>query len=143
MLDIEEPQWCYDNFINYQSLKAADNIRQHLSHIMDNFNLKRISTEMTSNDYLNILKSLTVRFFIQVKLFLIILRYTCSIIILNYFYKVAHLENTGYYSTIKDNQTVQLYPSTLLGYKPKWIIYNECLLTTKNYLKTVGEIERK
>lgn len=67
ILDNEDPQWCYDNFINYRSLKSADNVRQQLSRIMDRFNLKRTSTEFTSKDYyLNIRKSLTTGFFMQV-----------------------------------------------------------------------------
>jgi pre-mRNA-splicing factor ATP-dependent RNA helicase DHX15/PRP43 len=39
--------------------------------------------------------------------------------------KVAHLERTGHYLTIKDNQNVQLHPSTCLDHKPEWVIYNE------------------
>ncbi|KAJ8316964.1 hypothetical protein KUTeg_004868 [Tegillarca granosa] len=31
----EDPQWCYDNFVNYRSLKSADNVRQQLARIMD------------------------------------------------------------------------------------------------------------
>lgn len=144
MLDNEEPQWCYDNFINYRSLKSADNVRQQLSRIMDRFNLKRTSTEFTSKDYyLNIRKSLTTGFFMQVILVLIVLRNKYSIIIFNYFCKVAHLERTGHYLTIKDNQTVQLHPSTVLGHKPEWVIYNEFVLTTKNYIRTVSEVKRK
>jgi len=69
-LDNEDPQWCYDNFINYRSLKSGDNVRQQLSRIMDRFNLKRTSTEFTSKDYyLNIRKSLTTGFFMQVRYF--------------------------------------------------------------------------
>ena len=32
---MEDPQWCYDNFVNYRSLKSADNVRQQLCRIMD------------------------------------------------------------------------------------------------------------
>lgn len=66
--DMEDPQWCYDNFINYRSLKSADNVRQQLSRIMDRFNLKRTSTDFSSKDYyLNIRKALVNGFFMQVK----------------------------------------------------------------------------
>ena len=89
--DNEDPQWCYENFVNYRSLKSADNVRQQLARIMDRFNLKRTSTEFTSKDYyINIRKALVEGFFMQ----------------------VAHLERTGHYLTIKDNQIVQLHPST-------------------------------
>ncbi|KAL1439981.1 hypothetical protein MTO96_009805 [Rhipicephalus appendiculatus] len=116
----EDTQWCYDNFINYRSMKSADNVRQQLSRIMDRFNLRRTSTEFTSKDYyINIRKTLVSGFFMQ----------------------VAHLERTGHYLTIKDNQVVQLHPSTCLDHKPEWVVYNEFVLTTKNYIRTVTDIK--
>lgn len=118
----EDPQWCYENFVNYRSLKSADNVRQQLARIMDRFNLKRTSTEFTSKDYyINIRKALVQGFFMQ----------------------VAHLERTGHYLTIKDNQIVQLHPSTCLDHKPDWVMYNEFVLTTKNYIRTVTDVKRK
>ncbi|KAF7407921.1 hypothetical protein HZH66_002458 [Vespula vulgaris] len=118
--NLEDPQWCYDNFVNYRSLKSGDNVRQQLSRIMDRFALKRTSTDFTSKDYyINIRKALVNGFFMQ----------------------VAHLERTGHYLTIKDNQIVQLHPSTCLDHKPEWVIYNEFVLTTKNYIRTVTDIK--
>merc|ERR1712024_208959 len=73
--NMEDPQWCYDNFVNYRSLKSADNVRQQLCRIMDRFNLKRTSTDFTSKDYyLNIRKALCSGFFMQVTLTTIPLR---------------------------------------------------------------------
>ena len=90
--NMEDPQWCYDNFVNYRSivtggsillsvtfifrsLKSADNVRQQLCRIMDRFNLKRTSTDFTSKDYyLNIRKALCSGFFMQVTLNTIPLR---------------------------------------------------------------------
>jgi HrpA-like RNA helicase len=54
---------------------------------------------------------------------------------------VAHLERTGHYLTIKDNQIVQLHPSTCLDHKPEWVLYNEFVLTTKNYVRTVTDVK--
>jgi len=54
---------------------------------------------------------------------------------------VAHLERTGHYLTVKDNQIVQLHPSTCLDHKPEWVLYNEFVLTTKNYIRTVTDIK--
>lgn len=66
-IDFEDPQWCYDNFVNYRSLKSGDNVRQQLSRIMDRFCLKRTSTDFTSKDYyINIRKALVNGFFMQV-----------------------------------------------------------------------------
>ena len=56
-------------------------------------------------------------------------------------FQVAHLERTGHYLTIKDNQIVQLHPSTCLDHKPEWVLYNEFVLTTKNYIRTVTDVK--
>ena len=34
--------------------------------------------------------------------------------------QVAHLERTGHYLTVKDNQMVYLHPSTCLSHQPEW-----------------------
>lgn len=36
--------------------------------------------------------------------------------------QVAHLERTGHYLTVKDNQMVYLHPSTCLDHKPEWYV---------------------
>ncbi|KRZ12155.1 putative pre-mRNA-splicing factor ATP-dependent RNA helicase DHX15 [Trichinella zimbabwensis] len=116
----EDVQWCYDNFINYRNIKNADNVRLQLSRIMDRLGLKRKSTEFTSRDYYtNIRKALVSGFFMQ----------------------VAHLERNGSYLTVKDNQVVQLHPSTVLDHKPEWVLYNEFVLTSKNYIRTVTDVK--
>ncbi|XP_047124124.1 putative pre-mRNA-splicing factor ATP-dependent RNA helicase PRP1 [Hydra vulgaris] len=116
----EEAQWCYDNFLNVRSLKSADNVRQQLARIMDRFSLKRTSTDFNSRDYyVNIRKALVTGFFMQ----------------------IAHLEKTGHYLTVKDNQVVQLHPSTCLDHKPEWVLYNEFVLTTKNYIRTCTDVK--
>eukprot|EP00731_Ephydatia_muelleri_P020961 Em0013g688a len=116
----EDPQWCYENFVSNRSLKSADNVRDQLARIMDRFNLKRTSTEFTSKDYyINIRKALVSGFFMQ----------------------VAHLERSGHYLSVKDNQVVQLHPSTCLDHKPEWVLYNEFVLTTKNYIRTCVDIK--
>lgn len=115
----EDPQWCYQNFINYRTMKTADTVRTQLSRVMDKFNLRRVSTDFKSRDYyLNIRKALVAGFFMQ----------------------VAHLERSGHYVTVKDNQLVNLHPSTVLDHKPEWALYNEFVLTTKNFIRTVTDV---
>lgn len=97
-------------------------MRTQLGRIMDRFNLTKTSTDFKSKDYyVNIRKALVEGFFMQ----------------------VAHLQRNGQYLTIKDNQTVQLHPSTCMDHKPEWVIYNEFVLTTKNYIRTVSDVKRK
>ncbi|XP_065828061.1 putative pre-mRNA-splicing factor ATP-dependent RNA helicase PRP1 isoform X2 [Oscarella lobularis] len=116
----EDPKWCYENFLQYRALKSADNVREQLARIMDRFSLPKTSTPFTSKDYYtNIRKAL----------------------VQGYFMQVAHLERSGHYLTVKDNQVVQLHPSTCLDHKPEWVVYNEFVLTTKNYIRTVTDIK--
>ncbi|KAL5700331.1 RNA helicase [Ranunculus cassubicifolius] len=53
---------------------------------------------------------------------------------------VAHLERTGHYLTVKDNQVVHLHPSNCLDHKPEWVIYNEYVLTSRNFIRTVTDV---
>ncbi|KAL6504980.1 hypothetical protein OROGR_024797 [Orobanche gracilis] len=115
----EDPQWCYENFVNHRALKSADNVRQQLARIMARFNLKLCSTDFNSRDYyVNIRKAMLAGYFMQ----------------------VAHLERTGQYLTVKDNQNVHLHPSNCLDHKPEWVIYNEYVLTSRSFIRTVTDI---
>lgn len=116
----EEQDWCYDNFINYRSMKSVDNARLQLERIMDRLQLKRVSTDFSNREYYNnIRKALVTGFFMQ----------------------AAHLERPGHYLTIKDNQEVFIHPSTSLTHRPEWVIYNEFVFTSKKYIRTVLEIK--
>lgn len=44
-----------------------------------------------------------------------------------YFMQVAHVERTGHYLTVKDNQNVYLHPSTCLQTKPEWCVLEASL----------------
>ncbi|KAG6500522.1 hypothetical protein ZIOFF_040369 [Zingiber officinale] len=55
----EDSSWCYENFINHRTMKAADNVRQQLVRIMARFNMKLCSTDFSSRDYyINIRKAM-------------------------------------------------------------------------------------
>ncbi|KAM0914166.1 hypothetical protein ACQ4PT_011705 [Festuca glaucescens] len=115
----EDPTWCYENFVNARAMKSADNVRQQLVRIMTRFNLKMCSTDFNSREYyINIRKAM----------------------LSGYFMQVAHLERTGHYLTVKDNQVVHLHPSNCMDHKPEWVIYNEYVLTTRNFIRTVTDI---
>ena len=43
--------------------------------------------------------------------------------------------------TVKDNQVVLLHPSHGLSRKPEFVVYNELVLTTKNYIRTVTAVQ--
>ena len=63
----EDPNWCWDNFINLRSMKSADSVRQQLARLMNRFDLPLVSTPFESLDYYrNIRKCVTAGFFMQV-----------------------------------------------------------------------------
>ncbi|KAJ1731613.1 DEAH-box ATP-dependent RNA helicase prp43 [Coemansia biformis] len=113
-------QWCWDNFLQYRSLKSADSIREQLRRIAANNEIPLVSNDFNSPDYYpQIRKALTAGFFMQ----------------------VAHLERNGQYLTVKDNQLVLLHPSSVLERKPEWVAYNEFALTKRHYIRTVTEVK--
>ncbi|OXB73720.1 UNVERIFIED_CONTAM: hypothetical protein H355_014955 [Colinus virginianus] len=114
-----ERQFCYDNFLNPRSLASAKNVRTQLQRTMERLSIPLTSTPYTSKDYYtNVRKALVAGFFMQ----------------------VAHLQRSGHYLTVKDNQTVALHPSTVLDHKPEWVIYHEYVLTSKNFIRTITQV---
>lgn len=115
----KDPHWCYNNFIDDRALKSADNVRTQLARILQKLGVKLVSTDFSSKDYyVNIRRALVEGFFMQ----------------------TAHLERTGQYLTVKDNQIVGIHPSSCLDTKPEWVIYFEFVLTNKQYIRTVTSV---
>ena len=46
-------------------------------------------------------------------------------VVAGYFMQLAHLQRTGHYLTVKDNQPVYLHPSCVLDRKPEWCAVNQ------------------
>ena len=56
------------------------------------------------------------------------------------FMHVAHQERSGHYLTVKDNQVVSIHPSSVLDSKPPWVLFEEFVLTSKNYVRTCTSV---
>lgn len=115
-------QWCHDHFLSQRALQSADNVRSQLLRIMERQDLEMISTSFEDKKYYeNIRRALCAGFFMQ----------------------VAKKDTGGksQYLTIKDNQNVLLHPSTVLAHEAEWVLYNEFVLTTKNYIRTVTAVK--
>ena len=114
-------QWCHDHFLSLRALQSADNVRLQLKRIMEREELDLVSTPFEDKKYYeNIRRALVAGFFMQ----------------------VAKREGTGKtYVTVKDEQNVLLHPSTVLGQDSEWVVYNEFVLTTKNYIRTVTGVK--
>ena len=114
-------QWCHDHFISMRALQSADNVRQQLKRIMETHEIELVSAPFEDkNYYTNIRRALVAGFFMQ----------------------VAMKEgNSKTYVTVKDNQNVLLHPSTVLQTESDWLLYNEFVLTTKNFIRTVTTVK--
>lgn len=110
--------WAYDNFLSDRHLKSAESVRKQLQIIMENLKLELTSPEFGTKAYYN-----------QI----------CQALVSGFFMQVAHLESSGHYLTVKDNQIVKLHPSCVLNVTPEWVIYHEFVLTSQHYIRTVTE----
>lgn len=112
-------QWCYENFIQYRSMRRARDVREQLVGLM-----QRVEIEMISNsdETDNIRKAITA----------------------GYFYHIARLSKGGSYKTVKHNQSVTIHPnSALFEDLPRWVLYHELVFTSKEFMRQVIEIESK
>ncbi|KAG0487748.1 hypothetical protein HPP92_009843 [Vanilla planifolia] len=110
-------QWCYENYIQVRSMKRARDIRDQLEGL-----LERVEIELTSNPHaLDSIK---------------------KAIISGFFPHAAKLQKTGAYRTVKNPQTVHIHPSSGLAQAlPRWVIYHELVLTSKEYMRQVTELK--
>ncbi|KAG5050610.1 hypothetical protein JHK87_002808 [Glycine soja] len=107
--------WKKTNY-STQCMRQTRDIRDQLAGL-----LERVEIELTSNssDVDAIKKSITSGFFPH----------------------SARLQKFGLYKTIKHLQNVRIFPgSGLAQVLPRWVVYHELVLTTKEYMRQVTEI---
>jgi pre-mRNA-splicing factor ATP-dependent RNA helicase DHX15/PRP43 len=113
-------KWCKDNFINARSLKSAESVRRQLENTMKRAGLDVIRGDHVLDDSrMNIRRALLSGYFMQVA------------------YKSG---KGGAYLTVKDNQLVTLHPSCGMTHSPQWVLYNEFVLTKKQYIRDCTEV---
>ncbi|KAH9059630.1 P-loop containing nucleoside triphosphate hydrolase protein [Lactarius vividus] len=119
--NLHDRNWPWNNYLSARSLSQADNVRSQLLRIMERLEINVVTKlyDDQTRHYINIRKALVCGFFMQ----------------------VAHKEGEkGSYITIKDNQAVSLHPSCGLDTQPEWVLFNEFVLTTRAYIRTVTDI---
>ena len=105
--------WARENFLQQRSLTRARDVRDQLAKLCD-----RVEVTITSvgaNDIVPITKSLAAGFFPN----------------------AARLQRGGdSYRTVKNGLTVYLHPSsTLFEVNPKWVIFYELVMTSREYMR--------
>ncbi|XP_028326650.1 pre-mRNA-splicing factor ATP-dependent RNA helicase DHX16 [Gouania willdenowi] len=109
-------QWCYENFIQFRSMRRARDVRDQLEGLMERIEVEVVSSQ---GDNTPIRKAVTA----------------------GYFYHTARLSKGGY-KTVKNQQTVYVHPnSSLFEELPRWLIYHELVFTTKEFMRQVIEID--
>jgi len=114
-----DKNWTWTHYLSARALAQADNVRAQLLRTMERFDVDVISIPDVRKLYLSIRQALVCGFFMQ----------------------VAHKEGEkGNYLTVKDNQVVALHPSCGLDTQPEWVMFNEFVLTTRPYIRTVTDV---
>ncbi|KIK95522.1 hypothetical protein PAXRUDRAFT_376208 [Paxillus rubicundulus Ve08.2h10] len=117
-----DEKWARNNFLSARALAEAENVREQLQRIMERYELELTSIADEKMMYNAIRKALCCGFFMQ----------------------VAHrVGDQGNYLTVKDNQVVSLHPSCGLHPQPEWVIFNEFVLTTRPFIRTVTGVQPK
>jgi pre-mRNA-splicing factor ATP-dependent RNA helicase DHX15/PRP43 len=138
---MHDKNWAWNNYLSLRALQQADSIRTQLKRIMERYDIESVTISDEKKLFSNIRQALVCGFFMQ----------------------VAHKEGEkGNYLTVKDNQVsrpcqylstsqpfltrsicqvVALHPSCGLDTQPEWVLFNEFVLTTRPYIRTVSEIK--
>lgn len=98
-------------------MKRARDIRDQLEGLLERVEIELMSN---SNDLEAIKKAITAGFFPH----------------------SARMQKNGSYRTVKHPQTVYIHPTSGLAQAlPRWVIYHELVLTTKEYMRQVTELK--
>ena len=112
--------WCQDNFLNPRALKRAKDIRNQILCLLQNEKLPIMSC---NGNYDRVRRS----------------------IVAGFFRNIAKRENqNGFYKTLVDDHIVYIHPSSsLFNKRPSFVLYNELIMTTREYMRQVIVIDKK
>jgi pre-mRNA-splicing factor ATP-dependent RNA helicase DHX38/PRP16 len=111
--------WCGKNFIHPKSMRRAREIRQQIMDIMKFKQMKYISCGIELD---------------------IVRRCICS----GYFHQAARSRTLGEYANVRTGLPCHLHPTSSLygaGFLPDYVVYNELIVTSKEYMSTVTSVE--
>ncbi|KAK9451803.1 P-loop containing nucleoside triphosphate hydrolase protein [Limtongia smithiae] len=113
--------WAAENYMQYKSLSRARDVREQLSRLCERVGVKTSSSGARDDGVVSIQKAIAAGFFTN----------------------VARLTRGGdSYRTVKTAQTVYIHPSSVLfKKKPKWVLYHELVLTSKEFMRNCMPIE--
>lgn len=118
---VEPTRFCGENYLSVRAMSQAEIIREQLGSIMVQIGLPMLSTDFNDKEYYpNIRRCLISGFFMQ----------------------VAHLDKVklGLYLTVREAEEVSLHPSSCLGTKPEWILFDEFLHTSRDFIRVATQV---
>ena len=121
-------QWTFENFLQFRSLKRARDVRDQLKALCERVEIPIDEEEeeadaaaaLAPEKVEAVLKSVTAGFF----------------------FHTAKLQRNGSYKTVKNAQSVRIHPSSsLFQSMPRWVVYNELVATSADFMRSVVEIK--
>ena len=113
----ESPAWAMENFLHARALKRTEDIRRQLMGLCTKARLPVLSC---GADTSRLRKALTAGFFAR----------------------AARREGKDTFRTLSEGNTVFLHPaSALFGKNPDFVVFNELVFTTKEYMRGVSVID--
>jgi pre-mRNA-splicing factor ATP-dependent RNA helicase DHX15/PRP43 len=116
-----QKQFCLENFVNFKVLSMSLNIKTQLKQMLLTSNFEgEVQSEFAS---LTVGQRLKIAF------------------LAGYFQHVAHLQPNGTYAILfNEPNCVLVHPASVVKTKPEFLMYIEYILTVKDYIRTVSEI---
>jgi ATP-dependent RNA helicase DHX8/PRP22 len=109
--------WCFENYIQARAMKRAQDVRKQLLGIMDRYKFDVVSAGKNT-------------------------KLVCRALASGYFMNVAKKDPTEGYKTMTDGQPVYIHPSsTLFQANPDMVLYQELVMTTKEYMRNCMAID--
>ena len=111
-------EWCKRHYLHVKALKKVREVQSQLHDILATLNVPLVS----SNDFDLLRRCIASAFFHQ----------------------SAHLKGIDTYVNLRTQLPCHLHPSSALasaGYVSEYVVYNELVLTTKEYMRTVTVVE--
>mmetsp|Transcript_16943 Transcript_16943/g.69149 ORF Transcript_16943/g.69149 Transcript_16943/m.69149 type:complete len:592 (+) Transcript_16943:1096-2871(+) len=115
-------QWCWENFLNERALQSAAKAKEQLERLLEQQGYSTKSKRI-GFDYYG--QSIAIRKAIAQG---------------NFMFSAVECKRATYLTT-KDNVEVKLHPSSGVRTRPTWLIYNELVITTKAFIRTVTQVE--
>lgn len=109
-------QWAHEHFLQYRSLSRARDVRDQLERLCDRVEIEVKSLDQGAYEGVEFIqKAITSGFFAN---------------------SAKMNKNGDSYQALKTKQTVQIHPSSVLfGHKPRWLLYHELVLTSKEFMR--------